>query len=371
MSKPGQSNLFSFFTKKKPVPICGGGIGGVCASASQPKESPLTPAPAAKSAVVSTVTPTDVVKAVYPAVVASSFSLAPSPEGSEYKMKRAQGVGAASSKRKARAELESDKEDEWDGEESGSEASVGGDGDNSEDDDDFLADSDEDGDEGEGGEDDDSAMSESESEDEAPKRVKKKNQKKSTQAVAAQSSSKTKRARLGTCTTTPTGSSGATSKASASLTLPSGDVNGRTMSLDMSGGGGKGKPADMDALYLADRMLAEPPAASQKQSQCVANDHMVRVLPSGVCGQGCHEHDLLDWLTPALRKDAQRRPMSHPDYNPRTLYVPSDFMKAQTPGHTQWWELKSTNMDTVLFFKVHHFSIISYPQDFIAACSQS
>jgi DNA mismatch repair protein MSH6 len=54
------------------------------------------------------------------------------------------------------------------------------------------------------------------------------------------------------------------------------------------------------------------------------------------------------------RDDKLRRP-DHPDFNPRTLYVPPDFLKQQTPAMKQWWEFKSKNMDTILFFKVGKF----------------
>jgi DNA mismatch repair protein MSH6 len=50
--------------------------------------------------------------------------------------------------------------------------------------------------------------------------------------------------------------------------------------------------------------------------------------------------------------DASKRKPEHPQYNPRTLYVPPAFLKNETAAMQQWWELKSQNMDTVLFFKV-------------------
>jgi DNA mismatch repair protein MSH6 len=51
--------------------------------------------------------------------------------------------------------------------------------------------------------------------------------------------------------------------------------------------------------------------------------------------------------------DASKRKPDHPQYNPRTLYVPPSFLKNETAAMQQWWELKSQNMDTVLFFKVY------------------
>lgn len=62
-----------------------------------------------------------------------------------------------------------------------------------------------------------------------------------------------------------------------------------------------------------------------------------------------------DFLQPDRIRDADKRLRSHPDYCPRTLFVPDAFMKKQTPGHRQWWAAKSAYFDTVLFFKVGKF----------------
>lgn len=75
-------------------------------------------------------------------------------------------------------------------------------------------------------------------------------------------------------------------------------------------------------------------------------------LPAGVLAAGSHMHDELEWLKPEKIRDAKKRRPSHPEYNPRTVYVPPDFFKSQTPAHKQWWTCKASNMDTVLFFKV-------------------
>ncbi|KAK7074527.1 DNA mismatch repair protein msh6 [Halocaridina rubra] len=61
------------------------------------------------------------------------------------------------------------------------------------------------------------------------------------------------------------------------------------------------------------------------------------------------------WLQLENIRDREKRPPTHPDYNPRTLYVPEDFLNQQTPGMRQWWELKSRHYDTVLFFKMGKF----------------
>jgi DNA mismatch repair protein MSH6 len=79
------------------------------------------------------------------------------------------------------------------------------------------------------------------------------------------------------------------------------------------------------------------------------------VLPEGVVGLGSHEHNFFEFLLPHKRKDKNGLRPDHPDYNPRTVLVPPQFMKDQTPAMAQWWKFKSDNMDTVLFFKVGKF----------------
>uniref|UniRef100_A0A0P4VS63 DNA mismatch repair protein n=1 Tax=Scylla olivacea TaxID=85551 RepID=A0A0P4VS63_SCYOL len=61
------------------------------------------------------------------------------------------------------------------------------------------------------------------------------------------------------------------------------------------------------------------------------------------------------WLQPKNIMDRERRRPDHPEYDPRTLYIPESFLAQQTPGMRQWWELKSHHYDTVLFFKMGKF----------------
>ncbi|XP_014252185.1 DNA mismatch repair protein Msh6 [Cimex lectularius] len=62
-----------------------------------------------------------------------------------------------------------------------------------------------------------------------------------------------------------------------------------------------------------------------------------------------------DFLKPDKIKDGKGRRPNDPNYDPRTLYVPSDFLKSLTPGMRQWWELKRNHYDCILFFKVGKF----------------
>ena len=68
-----------------------------------------------------------------------------------------------------------------------------------------------------------------------------------------------------------------------------------------------------------------------------------------------YSHTNLAFLKPENIRDADKRPRDHPDYNSRTLYVPHDFLSAQTPAQRQWWELKSSHYDVILFFKMGKF----------------
>ncbi|KAL7586811.1 hypothetical protein Lser_V15G41433 [Lactuca serriola] len=55
------------------------------------------------------------------------------------------------------------------------------------------------------------------------------------------------------------------------------------------------------------------------------------------------------------RKDAKKRSPDDENYDPRTLYLPPDFLESLSGGQRQWWEFKSQHMDKVLFFKMGKF----------------
>ncbi|GAB9474997.1 DNA mismatch repair protein msh6 [Globisporangium polare] len=71
-------------------------------------------------------------------------------------------------------------------------------------------------------------------------------------------------------------------------------------------------------------------------------------------GAGCHTHDSLAFLL-ERRRDINGNKPDSPDFDSRTLLVPPEFLKKETPAMVQWWDVKSRNMDTVLFFKVGKF----------------
>lgn len=59
------------------------------------------------------------------------------------------------------------------------------------------------------------------------------------------------------------------------------------------------------------------------------------------------------WLVDLV--DMDQHPPHHPDYNPRTLYIPPWQWKKFTPFERQFWEIKSVNYDTIVFFKKGKF----------------
>ncbi|KAH9868734.1 hypothetical protein J1614_007806, partial [Plenodomus biglobosus] len=59
------------------------------------------------------------------------------------------------------------------------------------------------------------------------------------------------------------------------------------------------------------------------------------------------------WL--AHMQDADRNPFGHPDYDPRTLYIPPAAWGNFSPFEKQYWEIKSKFWDTIVFFKKGKF----------------
>jgi DNA mismatch repair protein MSH6 len=59
------------------------------------------------------------------------------------------------------------------------------------------------------------------------------------------------------------------------------------------------------------------------------------------------------WL--ANLKDAERRSPDHPDYDPRTVFIPPAAWANFSPFEKQYWEIKKNLWDTVVFFKKGKF----------------
>lgn len=59
------------------------------------------------------------------------------------------------------------------------------------------------------------------------------------------------------------------------------------------------------------------------------------------------------WL--AKINDADRNPPGHPDYDPRTVYIPPLAWERFSPFEKQYWEIKQKFWDTIVFFKKGKF----------------
>ncbi|KAF7256198.1 hypothetical protein EG68_06644 [Paragonimus skrjabini miyazakii] len=92
------------------------------------------------------------------------------------------------------------------------------------------------------------------------------------------------------------------------------------------------------------------------QCQAPGESSMVELDGSFVdCSDASWEHLSLPFLHKDNVMDSSHRKPSHPDFDCRTLYVPSDFLAKQTPGMRQWWNLKSKYADVLLLFKMGKF----------------
>jgi hypothetical protein len=89
--------------------------------------------------------------------------------------------------------------------------------------------------------------------------------------------------------------------------------------------------------------------ASLKKTAYYGPDHT-----HGSPARGPHptRFEVTNETTLSAHRRHQAKGHNVPDYNPRTLKVPIKYLNEQTPAMAQWWQFKSMNMDTILFFKV-------------------
>jgi DNA mismatch repair protein MSH6 len=102
-------------------------------------------------------------------------------------------------------------------------------------------------------------------------------------------------------------------------------------------------PADPEAKPCTGPRLSKPSASRGKAKVCAIEPEKRR-----------------PWLANIL--DADKNPPSHPDYDPRTLYVPPQAMNNFSPFERQYWEIKKNLWDTIVFFKKGKFYEL-YEQD--------
>ena len=62
-----------------------------------------------------------------------------------------------------------------------------------------------------------------------------------------------------------------------------------------------------------------------------------------------------NWLTKGPRKDANKNPLDHPDFDPRTIYIPQSAWDSFTEFEKQYWNIKKNLMDCIVFFKKGKF----------------
>ena len=62
-----------------------------------------------------------------------------------------------------------------------------------------------------------------------------------------------------------------------------------------------------------------------------------------------------EWLELAYITDIDQNRPDHPDYDPRTVYVPKSAWKQFSPFEHQYWEIKQKHWDTIVFFKKGKF----------------
>ncbi|KAE8660577.1 DNA mismatch repair protein MSH6 [Hibiscus syriacus] len=99
--------------------------------------------------------------------------------------------------------------------------------------------------------------------------------------------------------------------------------------------------------------LAEP--VKKIEIEKASSDFDKVLIADGLEKFGKREAEKLHFLGPKVRRDANRKRPGDVNYNPKTLYLPPDFLKSLSGGQRQWWEFKSKHMDKVLFFKMGKF----------------
>lgn len=98
--------------------------------------------------------------------------------------------------------------------------------------------------------------------------------------------------------------------------------------------------------------LSEPINSAQN---CLTSNNFEKSLAGDAAEKfGLREAEKLHFLGKD-RRDGKRRRPGDENYDPKTLYLPPDFLKNLSGGQRQWWDFKSKHMDKVLFFKMGKF----------------
>lgn len=90
--------------------------------------------------------------------------------------------------------------------------------------------------------------------------------------------------------------------------------------------------------------------SAPRTSQLVSRTPRPTPKPNGKGGKHAERHQ---WLVDV--RDADKNKPDHPDYDPRTIYIPPSAWNAFTPFEKQYWEIKSKLYNTIVFFKKGKF----------------
>nr|CAD2125517.1 unnamed protein product [Meloidogyne enterolobii] len=104
-----------------------------------------------------------------------------------------------------------------------------------------------------------------------------------------------------------------------------------------------------------EEIISDQKQQSKSSSNVLKTPKSTKASHDGENKDGDDHFPHLDFEFLKKPRDAQKRKPTDPEYDSRTLFVPPDFLKQQSPGHQQWWKLKSAHFDTILFFKVGKF----------------
>lgn len=105
---------------------------------------------------------------------------------------------------------------------------------------------------------------------------------------------------------------------------------------------------DVDAEQTPRRALAE---FSYKQTPPIKS--RISATPTSAMKFKEKNETRYKWLLDI--KDKDQNPPGHPDYDPKTLYIPPSAWQSFTPFEKQFWEIKSAHYNTVVFFKKGKF----------------
>ncbi|KAL6945360.1 hypothetical protein ACO0QE_002811 [Hanseniaspora vineae] len=101
---------------------------------------------------------------------------------------------------------------------------------------------------------------------------------------------------------------------------------------------------------------AKPKSSSQKSRSQSSNSvkSSNREKSNSNSPQGTQD-SRYNWLTKGPRKDANKNPVDHPDFDPRTIYIPQSAWDSFTDFEKQYWNIKKNLMDCIVFFKKGKF----------------